>query len=216
QARVKARYAVNQYGTFTFSDAAGSPLQFSSTADSIYDVVVTNHPAGRVCVVGDGGAVSLYRTGTFNPVDISPVAAAGAANNTRAWGTRLNVFCRERPAAQQALAGTYRPTKWVWTPAPTTAVPNPTPLTVTYDNYDISKHSAGSSDMLTFFADGTFLFGTHARLTHALPEAGVSGANYSVQVEHGFYDYDDPDGDPATADGTVRFTLITDTNPTAT
>ncbi len=48
------------------------PLQFSSTIDSVYDVAVKNHPTGRVCVVGDAGAISLYRTGTFNPVDITP------------------------------------------------------------------------------------------------------------------------------------------------
>jgi hypothetical protein len=211
QAKVKATYAVNQYGMFTFSDATtGDPLQFSSTIHSIYDVAVKNHPAGRVCVVGDAGAVSLYRTGTFNPVNITAVAVAGAAANTRAWGTRLNVFCRTRPAAAQTLSGTYRVTKWVWTATPTS-----TPVTVTYDNYDITKHNAGSSDMLTFFDDGTFLIGTHAYLFEALPEAGVTAANYSAQVEHGFYDYTDPDGDPATADGTVRFTLITDTNPTA-
>jgi hypothetical protein len=211
QSNVKARSAVNQYGGFTFTDATtGGPVQFSSTINSVYDVAVANHPPGRVCVVGDGGAVSLYRTGTFNPVNITSVAVAGAAANTRAWGTRLNVFCRVRPPANKTLVGTYRPTKWVWTPS----TPGATPMTVTYDNYDISKHNAGSSDMLTFFSDGTFLFGTHAQVTQALPD-GTGGAGYSVQVEHGFYDYVDPDNNPATANATVRFTLITDTNPTA-
>jgi hypothetical protein len=210
QARPLATYAVNEYGLFTLSDDAGDPIYFSSTDQSVYDVVVTNHPTGRVCVVGDGGAVSLYRTGTFNPRDITEVAAPGASATTRAWGSRLNVFCRARPAPQAALSGTYRPTKWVWT-----ATPSSDPVTVTYDNYDLTKHNAGSSDMLTFFEDGTFLFGTHARVTRALPEAGVSPAGYSAQVEHGFYDYVDPDGDPSTPDGTIRFTLITDTNPTA-
>jgi len=210
QAKVKASYEVTDYGNFTLRDGSGNPIQFSSTVDSIYDVAVKRHPTGRVCVVGDAGAVSLYRTGTFNPVDITPVAAAGAAANTRAWGTRLNVFCRTLPTAAQKLAGSYRATKWVWTASSTA-----TPMTVTYDNYDISKHNAGSSDIITFFEDGTFLFGTHARLTQALPEAGVSPAGYSAQVEHGFYTYTDPDGNPATPDGTVRFTLITDTNPTA-
>ncbi|MFO7324177.1 MAG: hypothetical protein DIU62_000545 [Pseudomonadota bacterium] len=208
QAVPKARYAVDGYGLFTFSDENGDPLYFSSTVDAIYDVVVVNHPTGRTCVVGDGGAVSLYRTGTFNPVDITEKAALGAAPNTRAWGTRLNVFCRARPTPEKTLAGTYRPTKWVYTK------PGSDPLTVTYDNYDTTKHNSGSSDMLTFFDDGTFLFGTHARVTRAMPEPGVSPTGYSAQVEHGFYDYEDPDGDPSTPDGVIRFTLITDTNPT--
>lgn len=211
QARPQATYAVDQYGVFTISDATtGAPVRFSSTVDSIYDVVVTNHPTGRVCIVGDAGAVSLYRTGTFNPVNITPVAANGVTSSTKAWGTRLNIFCRIRPAPDQTLTGTYRPTRWVWT-----ASPSSDPITVTYDNYDISKHNSGSSDMLTFFEDGTFLFGTHARVTRALPEPGVNPAGYSAQVEHGFYDYADPDGDPSTPNATVRFSLITDTNPTA-
>lgn len=213
QAKVKATYAVGQYGTFTFSDATtGSPLQFSSTVDSVYDIVVKNHPTGRICLVGDAGAASLYRTGTFNPVDITPTALAVGSGTTaaRAWGTRLNVFCRIRPTTAQTLSGTYRPTKWVWT----AAAAGSTPLTVTYDNYDITKHNAGSSDMMTFFDDGTFLFGTHAQVTQALPD-GTGGAGYSAGVEHGFYDYVDPDNNPATANATLRFTLITDTNPTA-
>jgi hypothetical protein len=212
QAKVKATYAVSQYGNFTFSDATtGNPLKFSSTIDSVYDVAVKNHPTGRVCLVGDAGAISLYRTGTFNPVDITSTGSLGSGvTNARAWGTRLNVFCRVRPVSAPIVSGTYRPTKWVWTAATAGSLP----LTVTYDNYDITKHNAGSSDMLTLFDDGTFLFGTHAQVTQSLPD-GTGGAGYSAQVEHGYYDYVDADNNPATANGTLRFTLITDTNPTA-
>src|SRR5690606_8090957 len=52
-----------------------------------------------------------------------------------------------------------------------------------------------------------FLYGTHAYIGGSLPDNTVA-APYSVQVEHGFYDYD-----PAA--GSLRFTLITDSNPTA-
>ena len=97
--------------------------------------MVARQPSGLSCVVGDGGAVSLYRTGNTTPVNITAVAAAGAASGTRAWGTRLNVFCRARPAAGRVLAGTYRLTSSTWKAAATTTgpnpVPNPVPVTVT-------------------------------------------------------------------------------------
>jgi hypothetical protein len=152
--------------------------------------------------------VSLYRTGTNNPTDITATATAGAAANTRAWGSRLNVFCRALPAAGRELTGTYRLTSSSWTPAPTTAQPTPATVTVAYNQYDWTTQNIGSSNVLTLFSDGTFLYGTHANGYGAALD-GVAAASYSVQVEHGFYDYD-----PVL--GTLRFTLITDTNPTAT
>lgn len=204
QAKVKASYEVGAYGNFTIGGTT-NPTLFSSNIDSVYDIVVARQPTDRICVVGDGGAASLYRTGTNNPTDIKPIADPGAAAATRAWGSRLNVFCRARPAAARVLTGTYRLTSSTWHPLSTSASTDP--VTVTYDNYDWTKQNIGSSNMLTFFDDGTFLYGTHANGWGNL-EAGVPAVNYSVQVEHGFYDYD-PDA------GTVRYTLITDTNPHA-
>src|SRR5690606_35722491 len=154
---------------------------------------------GRACVVGDGGAVSFYRTGTNNPVNVTAVAARASTGNARAWGTRLNVFCRALPAAGQELAGTYRLTSSTWTPEPTESNPTPAPLTARYDNYDWTTQNLGSSNMLTFFDDGTFLYGTHGYISGSMPDF-QSAAPYSVQVEHGFYDYN-----PGT--GTLLFTL---------
>jgi hypothetical protein len=57
--------------------------------------------------------------------------------------------------------------------------------------------------MITFFRDGTFLYGTHAQ---------NSAAVLQVQVEQGFYDFD-----PTTpANQRLRFTTVTDTNTSAT
>lgn len=204
QARVKATHEVSEYGQFTIG-GIDQPELFSSNVEAIFDVVVARHPVGHACVVGDGGAVSFYRTGTFNPVNVTPVAAP-AAGNARAWGTRLNVFCRALPAAGHELAGTYRLTSSTWRPAPTAGNPDPAPLTARFDNYDWTTQNLGSSNMLTFFSDGTFLYGTHAYIAGTMPDF-QSAAPYSVQVEHGFYDYDP-------ASGTLMFTLITDTNPT--
>jgi hypothetical protein len=118
------------------------------------------------------------------------------------------VFCRANPASGRALSGTYRVTSSTWKAAATTAVPNPISITVPYYAYDWTRQNLGSSNMLTFFPDGTFLYGTHAYISGTLPDF-VAAQLYSVQVEHGFYDYD------PTGTGTLRFTLITDTNPTA-
>src|SRR5690606_6312965 len=109
-------------------------------------------------------------------------------------------------AAGEELAGTYRLTSSTWTPAPTATVPVPEPVTVEYDAYDWTEQNLGSSNMMTFFNDGTFLYGTHGYNAGNLPDFQSAGP-FWVQVEHGFYDYD-----PGTA--TLRFTLITDTNPT--
>src|SRR5690606_2553223 len=135
QGVVKATQEVDAYGNFTFGGTV-TPTLFSSNINSVYDIAVARHPAGRACVVGDGGAASLYRTGTSNPVNITPVAAVGATSSSRAWGSRLNVFCRALPAAGEELAGTYRLTSSTWTPAPTATVPVPEPVTVEYDAYD--------------------------------------------------------------------------------
>jgi hypothetical protein len=216
QTNVKASYEVTNYGGFTISDANG-PTLFSSNINAIYDVAVKRHPTGRTCVVGDGGAVSFYRTGAVNPINVTDTAALASlpgttTPGTRAWGSRLNVFCRLLPAAGNRLSGTYRLTNSTWRPAPTTAVPNPVSVTVPYRLYDWTTQNLGSSNMMAFFADGTFLYGTHAYISGVLPGAAPDGGNaapYSTQVEHGFYAYD-----PVA--GTLRFTLITDTNPTAT
>jgi hypothetical protein len=117
------------------------------------------------------------------------------------------VFCRATPAADNRLAGTYRLSSSTWKAAPSTANPNPQPITAVYNNYDWTVQNMASSNMLTFFADGTFLYGTHAYIAGSLPDGITPASAYSTQVEHGFYDYD--------AAGTLRFTLITDTNPTA-
>lgn len=212
QSNVKASYEVTSYGNFTIGGTT-TPALFLSNVESNFDIVVARQPTGRTCVVGDGGAVSLYRTGATTPVDVGATAlqvatlnGQGATTTTRAWGSRLNVFCRALPASGRILDGTYRLSSSTWRAAPTTANPTPPSQTVTFNNYDWTVQNLGSSNMLTFFEDGTFLYGTHGYISGTLPDFS-NAAPYSVQVEHGFYDYD-----PA---GTLRFTLITDTNPTA-
>lgn len=207
QTRVKTSYEVSAYGDFTIGGTT-TPARFPSNVNSTYDIAVTRQPTGRTCVVGDGGAISFYRTGSTTPANVTPTGVVGAAAGTRAWGSRLNVFCRQTPAAGTQLAGIYRLSSSTWKAAPTTANPNPLPITAPYSNYDWTVQNMGSSNMLAFFADGTFLYGTHAYIAGSLPDAVTPASPWSTQVEHGFYQYD-----PA-GTGTLRFTLITDTNPT--
>lgn len=210
QGVVKATQEVDQYGNFTVGGTT-SPQLFPSNVKSVYDIVVARQPVGRTCVVGDGGAASFYRTGTINPTNITPVAAAAVvppgSPAGRAWGSRLNVFCRTVPASANVLTGTYRLTSSTWKAAAPTPGNSPAPITAVFDGYDWTVQNVGSSNMMTFFADGTFLYGTHAYISGSLPD-NTNAAPYSTQVEHGFYDYD-----PVA--GTILFTLITDTNPTA-
>lgn len=206
QNRTRTSYEVDSYGAFTIGGTT-TPTLFTSNVAAIYDVVVARHPTGRTCVVGDGGAVSYYRTGSINPASVTDTGVAGGTAGTRAWGSRLNVFCRAVPVGGRELSGTYRLSSSTWRAAPSTTNPNPLPITATFNNYDWTVQNMGSSNMLTFFADGTFLYGTHAYIAGSLPDLVTPASPYSTQVEHGFYDYD-----PA---GTLRFTLITDTNPTA-
>jgi hypothetical protein len=199
---VKATQNITAYGGFSFGGTA-SPTQFSSNTDSVYDVVVTGHPAGQYCVVGDGGAASLYvvpvaaptATSILNPSNITATGALLPGGATPAGGvaplipgTRLTVFCRNRPATANALSGTYRLTKTTATyvTGGTNAIST---TSVPYVPFDLTVQNTGSSNVISFFDDGTFLYGTHAN---------------SIQIEHGFYEYD------ATA-GTLRFTLHTDT-----
>lgn len=169
--------------------APGNAFTLTSTARSnsvegMHDVVVTGHPAGQFCVVSNGGGANLYVASNANPANI----------------TNLVVSCRNRPASDRQLGGTFR--LWTYT---TTVVANqgdpPVPTTTVTVGDPIISSTAGqvglqfrNSAMMTFFDNGSFLYGSHN---------GNSAAN--TQVEHGFYDYN-----PIAQ--TLRFTIHTDTS----
>jgi len=171
---------------FTFRDA-GTDIQFQSNAGAVYDVVVASQPTGQFCIVADGGTANLFVTGLTNPVNVTAAGTTVAPATTVTAGTRLNIFCRAVPDTAQALKGTYRLTSQTWKNAPAA-----TPVTIAW-TLDTTVHRTASSNMLTFFENGSFLYGTHANTTN---------------VEHGFYQYD-----PVAH--TLRFTMHTDTNTSA-
>jgi len=189
QGNVLATQNVTAYGAFTVGGS--NPTLFPSNVSSVYDVAISQQPTGQTCILADGGGANLYTgTTTNNPVSVTSTGTANPSNTaTLILGSRLQVFCRANPVASKQLKGTFRLTSVTWTPN----INAPAPVTSTWVD-DLSVQNTASSNMLTFFDDGTFLYGTHATTT---------------QVEQGFYDYD------ATAQ-TLRFTLITDSNMGAT
>lgn len=175
------------YGNFTFGGA--TPREFPSNRNSVFDAAVSKHPAGQACVVGWGGSVNLHTLGLTNPRNITQTAtttngpAQGDANIP--WRA-LNVFCRAIPAPANRLNGIYRLEDTLATFVVTGGALNERRNTWQPENF--TRQNTGSSNMLAFFEDGTFLYGTHAAQS---------------QVEHGFYEYN-PDAH------TLRFTIISD------
>jgi hypothetical protein len=163
-------------GTFTMSNGA-TPAQFVSNSKAIYSVAVNTHPAGMHCVVVTPMAILYAPTLVSNPININPALTAPQ--------TFPRVQCREVPTADRQLSGVYRHVTSSWLRNPTAEL-----QVVTYDPLDFTKQNTASSNAIALFANGTYIYGTHAN---------------SSQVEHGFYDYD-----PALQ--TLRFTLNADTN----
>ncbi|MEJ0098558.1 MAG: hypothetical protein WDO12_01920 [Pseudomonadota bacterium] len=216
QGKVMASQNVTTYGSFTFGGT--TPSLFSSNTNAVYDIAVATQPAGQTCVVGDGGGVNFYTTGSNNPVNVTSggtmvnvTVGTTSASTGIAMGSRLNVFCRAAPAAAAVLKGTYRLMSSIWTANVTVGNP-PTSVTSTYTPYDLTVQNTASSNMITFFDDGTFLYATHAANNTQASTGNpllITGSAFTLypanQVEHGFYDYDP-------ANQKIRFTLITDTN----
>lgn len=178
--------ATTQNFTFPVSATDATAQVFRSNADSVFDVVVSSHPAGQYCVVSNGSNASLYVTGLTNPVSVTAAT--------------LQVFCRARPALANQLKGTYRLTSQTadirTTSASTATPPNEVVDRVVTVPWQTATNVQNTSNVIfmTFFEDGTFLYGTHGS---------------SQQVEHGFYEYN-----PTAA--TLRFRLHTDTNTSTT
>lgn len=163
--------------SFTFMDGS-SPAKFVSNRNAIYSVAVKTQPNNMACVVVNPMAILYAPTLASNPIDISTTLVAP--------NTFPSVQCRQTPATERQLEGVYRHTTTSWKRNST----SPTQV-VTYNSLDFSRHNVASSNMIAFFKNGTYIYGTHAN---------------SSQIEHGFYDYD------PTAH-TLTFTLNADTNP---
>jgi hypothetical protein len=218
---------------FTFNNpGTTTPFSFRADLNSVLDIVVTNQPAGQTCVVGDGGHASLTPLVSLSPLQLiqrnpfsvtavgttsagtaatagtyvapTPTAAASSAT-AYVLGTRLVVFCRASPASANVLKGTYRVSKQTATMA-STATPAVITTPVSEWLYlDTRTQNSAAVNFMQFFANGTFLYGSAG----ATLNATTFFAQAAVQLEHGFYDYN-------AANGTLRFTMHTDTNTSTT
>jgi hypothetical protein len=161
-----------------------------SNLNAMYDLVITGQPtvAGQqvqACVVGSNSSTAQLTGGSavllINPADPVNGFVPAASSSDPSQGISKSIRCRAIPAASARLRGTYQQTSTVTTTAGTPPV---TTTTTTLNR-----------NFLTFFENGTFLYGVHAPGVSTGPPSGV---------EHGFYAYN------PTA-GTIAFTPLTDT-----
>jgi hypothetical protein len=161
-----------------------------SNLNAMYDLQVTGQPTVngqqvQTCVVGLGSPTAQRTAGSavllIDPADPTNGFVPAASATNAALGISKNVRCRANPAAADQLQGTYQQTSIV------TATDGTPPVTTTT--------TTTNRNFLTFFVDGTFLYGVHGLGVSTGPPSGV---------EHGFYVYN------STA-GTIVFTPLTDT-----
>ncbi|MDQ2640190.1 MAG: hypothetical protein M3Y79_06390 [Pseudomonadota bacterium] len=148
-----------------------STAQFTnvpSNRDAMHELVITRHPQGMTCLVG---SASQYQWGSAVLL-LNPQDANRSPSH--GWVINRNVRCRSNPATGAQLVGSYR-------------------ISIVGD--------AGvqpTRNFLTFFDDGTYLYGHHAIGTNCGIGCGV---------EQGFYVYD-------SAAGSIGFNPVTDTTGT--
>lgn len=130
-----------------------------------FDLVVTRHPVGQTCIVrvlngtqSIGSLVWLDRPAVpafFTP-NLTGVGGGGAVTNTNLNG--VSIRCRNKPAVANQLRGVFRNI-----------------IRTTSTNEPLIRIT--NRQFMTFFEDGTFIFGTHGNAT------AQNG------LEYGFYDY---------------------------
>jgi hypothetical protein len=171
-----APITVAAFGTVTFPGLL-------SNLGAMYDLVVTGQPtvAGQqvwTCVVGNTTPTAQLTAGSavllINPADTTNGFVPAASATNPAAGISKSVRCRANPAVANRLRGIYQQTLITTATTGTTTVQN--------------------RNFISFFEDGTFLYGIHS--------PGVTTTTISG-VENGFYAYD-----PVAK--TIAFTPLTD------
>lgn len=189
-------------GTNTVSFAA--PLRAHSKA--IYELVVTNQPAGQHCIVAGNTTTNADTTSATAGVTSNIVASTAGAvmlvdpANTDWWAyaSRM-VRCRAIPAPEAQLTGTYQMDA----------------REGFQENTNPPRPYGRPREFLTFFADGTFMYGINMNTASSSANSPNSTFPSSVPVRnnfaassgvvHGFYAYN-------TATNSIAFTILTATN----
>jgi hypothetical protein len=177
-----------------------TPYDAQSDLNAFYEVVVKQSPAGMACVPGysinTGGSQQGTRTvGTMADAGAVLLRRPSSATTAQAWIVNRVIRCRNVPATTAQLRGIYAQ----FTKTTTTTTTGSTGAVTT------SSPTVRNRNFLTFFEDGTYLFGNH------------SGT--PVGVEQGFYSYNPatsataaPENQPARS---INFVNTTDTNAAA-
>jgi hypothetical protein len=200
--------SVFSFGTFYYvNNTVTFPEQLRGNANSLYELVVTQQPAGMHCIVAGQTTVQADTQNTapgINQAVTAPTASAVATIDPAVaeWWTFANrqVRCKSVPTAPNILTGTYQ----------MDAKSDP-PLQGNGNPWGRPR------EFLTFFEDGTFLYGIGMNTasntpgspndTFDSPASGLIRGNYNASsgVTHGFYTYD-------SVAGTIVFHMLTATN----
>jgi hypothetical protein len=155
-----------------FGSLVAFPGSVASNPQAIYELVVTEQPVGMTCLPGFGPGVpgsSATDAGAVLLLQPAAVAVAGS------WLVTRSVRCRANPAVAGQLRGSWQLT--------TVSTASGAAVTTTLRNF------------LTFFEDGTFLYGLHGT---------GAGCSTACGVQQGFYAWN-------AAAGQIAFTVHTDT-----
>jgi hypothetical protein len=201
----------------TGSNVVTFPDQVMANSRALYELIVTQHPAGQRCLVSGTTVTNADTTSTTaassgGAVNITAPTAGAVMlidpDNTDWWTTTARtVRCAALPAAQNALSGTYQMDAQAGNQTTTsngvTTVSTPV------------RPWGRPSEFLTFFDDGTFLYGINSNSASTaanspnstFPAATAVRNNWAASsgVTHGFYVYN------GTA-GTITFTVVTATD----
>lgn len=150
---------------FTPGDTRVTLWTLPSYPGAAYDLVVTDQPEGQTCIVrvlnnvnAAGGVVNSASMGNLIWLS-NPLTPTQFTPNDANIANGVSIRCRNNPAPEKTLSGVFRNIN---------EIPYvDTPLVRIRDR-----------QFMTFFDDGTFMFGTH----------GNAGARNGL--EYGFYDYD--------------------------
>lgn len=198
--------AIEQNLEITTFSATAVPFGASlmANAQSIYELVITRQPTGMQCIVFGTTTTNADTNQATAGVGVNITAPTASAvllvdpSNTD-WWAYLNrqVRCRAVPGASAQLTGTYQMDA-------RTGNQNTTP----------PRPYGRPREFITFFADGTFLFGINNNTASSAANSPNSTwpALTSVRnnwaassgVQHGFYTYN-------SAAGTIAFNVFTNT-----
>lgn len=205
------------------ADLGANPI--ACEVRGFYQIAVKQQPAGQFCMVTSSQVGSISPLLGLNDLS-TPVAVTNNINANYAASanlfildesigkgtfpinpsdfTGLRVYCRNLPAANRVVTGTYQVKNMTtFTSGVVTAVLPWSPAYAGRREY---------SHMLTLFNDGTFLFGAD---TNGDAFNSTSVANHT---EYGFYEYVTGavvDANNAVAGNKIRFTIHVDTNVAA-